>query len=307
MTVEAADRGRVWRGVALYLALAFGLAWAAQIGVVLATRPEAGLLSALGGGLLVAAVFLMWPPALAAYVVRRWWEHGRFDDAGLRLGPWRYLLVGWLGPPLLVGLALLVSLPIYPFDPALTLLRELLASSGQEIPLSVEAIAALQVVQGLSLGVLINCVFAFGEEFGWRGYLQPRLMALLGPWPGLLAHGAIWGFWHAPLIALIGYNYPQHPYLGVVLFVVFGTLCGVLLGWLRLASNSVAPPTVAHASLNAIAGLPLLLLSGVDAAVAGTLWSPVGFVVLLAAIAALQASGALPRALRHGAPERGAD
>jgi membrane protease YdiL (CAAX protease family) len=189
-------------------------------------------------------------------------------------------------------------LPIYPFDPTFATLRELLARAEQELPLSVELIVLLQVAQGLTLAVPINSAFAFGEEFGWRGYLLPRLIGLLGPWPGLLAQGAIWGLWHAPIIGLAGYNYPQHPYLGMPFFVVFCTLFGIVIGWLRLASGSVWPPTIAHASLNAIGGLPLIVLARVDAGVAGTLWSPVGWLVLLAAVAVLCATGALPRALR---------
>ena len=41
-----------------------------------------------------------------------------------------------------------------------------------------------QIVLALTLAVPINSMFAFGEEFGWRCYLLPRLMTLLGPWPG---------------------------------------------------------------------------------------------------------------------------
>jgi membrane protease YdiL (CAAX protease family) len=126
-------------------------------------------------------------------------------------------------------------------------------------------------------------------------------MRLLGPWPGLLAHGAIWGFWHAPLIALTGYNYPGHPVLGVPLFVISCALTGVLLGWLQLASGSVVPPTIAHASLNAVGGTPLLMLRGVARAVAGVVYSPAGWAVLLLAIALLQATGALSRSLAPGA------
>src|SRR5262249_43526460 len=160
----------------------------------LSTRGDPGLGRSLGGGILVAAALLMWPPALGAYVARRWVEHSGFADAGLRRGPWRYLLLGWLLPPALAVAAMLVSLPIYQLDPTFATLRELLAASGQALPIPVETVAALQIAQGLTVAVLINSVFAFGEEFGWRGYLLPRLMERLGPWPGLLAHGAIWGF-----------------------------------------------------------------------------------------------------------------
>ena len=287
-----------WRGVLVYLAIAFGLSWAAQIALALAVRSDPASAAQLGGGILVVAVALMWPPAVGAFVARRWVERGNFADAGLRLGPWRYLALAWVGPALLTLLAMLLSLPLYPFDPTFAPLREMAERAGQPLPIDPALIVAIQVVAALTLAVPLNAVFAFGEEFGWRGYLLPRLMALLGAWPGLLAHGAVWGLWHAPLIFLIGYNYPGQPVLGVPLFVVACTLLGVLLGWLRLASGSVWPPTIAHAAFNAIAGLPLLVLRGVDPAVAGVLYSPVGWLVVLLAIGWLAWSGALGRALR---------
>jgi uncharacterized protein len=298
--VDAVEQRATWTAVLAYLAIAFGLAWAVQIGLALAARGGPGALNGLAAGQLVVAAALMWPPALGAFVVRRWIERSGFADAGLRLPHWRYVVLAWFGPAILTLLALLVSLPIYPLDTNFTSLRQVLAASGQNLPISVEMVLLIQVLQGLTVGVAINVIFAFGEEFGWRGYLLRRLMTLLGPWAGLLAHGAIWGFWHAPLILLTGYNYPQHPQLGVLFFIVFGMLAGVLLGWLQLASDSVWPPTIAHAALNAIAALPLFMLAGVDTGVAGVIFSPVGWLVLLAAIGILVTSGALPRALRAG-------
>jgi len=297
-----------WRGVLVYLVIAFGLSWTAQVVLALLVQRagDDGFIQALGGGILVVALALMWPPAVGAYVARRWAERSGFADAGLRRGPWRYLALAWFLPALLTLAALSVSLPVYPYDPTLPALRELMAKAGQSPPIPLETLVALQIVQALTVAVPINAAFAFGEEFGWRGYLLPRLMERLGSWSGLLAHGAIWGLWHAPIIALTGYNYPRHPYLGVLWFIVFCTLLGVIFGWLRLASRSVWPPTVAHAALNAIAALPLILLPGVDAAVGGTLWSPIGWVVLLLAIAILQVTGALPRALHVYGSDGGA-
>ena len=284
-------------GLVVFLAISFGLAWLVQLGVVFGLRGVPGGLTSLGGGVLAVTALLMWPPALGAFVARRWVERRGFTDAGVRWPGWRFGLLAWTGPAVLTALAALASLPLFPFDPSFAPIQELADRLGQPLPAPPALIVAGQLAFALTLAVPINAVFAFGEEFGWRGYLLPRLMGHLGPWPGLLLHGAIWGFWHAPLILLSGYNYPGHALLGVPWFVISGALMGVLLGWLRLASGRVLAPTLAHAALNAIGGAPLLLLRGVDAAVGGVLWSPIGWLVLLAAIGWLVASGQLGAAL----------
>lgn len=96
-----ADPQPSWGGVAAFLALAYGLGWAAQIGLALAVRDDPAGPLQLGGGLLVVAVALMWPPALGAIVARRLVERGRGPGLGWRRGPWRYLLIGWLSPSLM--------------------------------------------------------------------------------------------------------------------------------------------------------------------------------------------------------------
>jgi len=66
---------------------------------------------------------------------------------------------------------------------------------------------------------------AFGEEYGWRGYLTPKLAGRLGWFWASVLVGIIWAVWHAPSI-LFGYEYgwymrPE----GVLLFVP--VTCGV--------------------------------------------------------------------------------
>jgi membrane protease YdiL (CAAX protease family) len=86
---------------------------------------------------------------------------------------------------------------------------------------------------------------AFCEEWGWRGFLLPRLLKL-GIWPAMLLSGVIWACWHLP-----GY-FGTHARTGFVPFLIFCVLFGTVLGWIRLKSQSVWPTTVAHAANNTI-------------------------------------------------------
>jgi membrane protease YdiL (CAAX protease family) len=120
--------------------------------------------------------------------------------------------------------------------------------------------------------VVITSIATFGEEFGWRGYLQPRL-SHLGPLRSMLLVGVIWGVWHAPIIAQ-GHNYPAHPALGVVLMIAFTTIWSVILGWLFLASRSVLAPTIGHASINSPAASLGAFVAGANPLLSGIVGAP---------------------------------
>lgn len=67
---------------------------------------------------------------------------------------------------------------------------------------------ASSVVAGAG-GVLGAAAYTFlagpvAEEFGWRGYVQPRLRQYYGPLATALVLGAVWGLWHVPLYFLPG-------------------------------------------------------------------------------------------------------
>lgn len=108
-------------------------------------------------------------------------------------------------------------------------------------------------VSALALG-LFNGLVAAGEEVGWRGYLQKRLVPRLGPLAAFALVGLIWAHWHTPII-LQGYNYPETPVLGaLVLWPATCVAVSFLLGWLTLKGRSVWPAAVAHGSFNAFHG-----------------------------------------------------
>lgn len=118
----------------------------------------------------------------------------------------------------------------------------------------------LGIIQGMIGGITINAAAGFGEELGWRGLLLKELLPL-GFWRSSLLIGAIWGFWHAPII-LHGHNYPQHPHLGVGMMVVFCMLLSPLFCYVTLKSGSVIAAAIIHGSLNGTAGLSIMLIKG---------------------------------------------
>lgn len=100
----------------------------------------------------------------------------------------------------------------------------------------------------------------------------------------------IWGVWHSPII-LLGYNFGRTDITGI-LFMIGGCVAwGVLLGWLRLRSASVWPAVIAHGSLNAAAGLILIVAATQpDLALAGPLGVATWVVLALVAVV-LQLTG----------------
>jgi membrane protease YdiL (CAAX protease family) len=136
----------------------------------------------------------------------------------------------------------------------------------------------IQFVNVVFAGYTINTVFAFGEELGWRGYLLKALhnKKLL---PVSLIIGAVWGLWHFPLI-LIGHNYPRHPVVGVGMMIIFCILLTPMMIYMVIKSKSVITAAFFHGTLNASAGIHILLLVGGNDLING-ITGLVGFLTLL--------------------------
>ncbi|WP_084965629.1 CPBP family intramembrane glutamic endopeptidase [Thermoactinospora rubra] len=236
----------------VFLAVAFGGAWLAALPLWLGD----GLASST---LFLAALAMMITPTLgvlAAWALDRRPFRVLARETGLTLGgrPARTLWIAgaaWLGTPLLVMLGLGVSMALGMLPADLTALRQTLERQGVPIPGDLQLIVVLQLVGAALTGPVLNAVPAFGEEWGWRGWLLPRLVEARGVPFAIVVSGVIWGAWHAPL-TLLGYNYPTLGPLAAPFFLGFTVLAGALLAWLRLRSGSVWPCVIAHGSLNAV-------------------------------------------------------
>uniref|UniRef100_UPI00384AA939 CPBP family intramembrane glutamic endopeptidase n=1 Tax=Microbispora cellulosiformans TaxID=2614688 RepID=UPI00384AA939 len=297
----------------LFLLVAFGASW------LIALPVWTGAVSLGTPAFVILGILIMATPSLGVLAV---WLTRRRDTpfrqwaraTGLTLGPDRsrtaaLLATALLGIPFLGAVAVAASAAVgtMRLDLAgLGLFRAQLGAALGQVPMDPRILYVVQVVQAVLIAPFLNAIPALGEEWGWRGWLLPRLLgdpAVTPPpapgnvgaggvntgvagagdeaqaagagdeaggeaaagerrgrrvWPALVLSGVIWGLWHAPL-TLKGYNYPALGAWAAVLFVGFCVIFGALLGWMRLRSRSVWPAVIAHASLNAVAGLALLL------------------------------------------------
>jgi membrane protease YdiL (CAAX protease family) len=269
------------RGILSYIVIAFGLAW---ILWEIPIRLGVSLSNPLFQVVILPGAFA---PAIACIVVRRWITREGFGDAGLRLNlrKWPYYLAGWLLPLPVVAIVVLLAAALGIAQPDFTLTRGLQALSGGAAPPQMPSGIIVLLPLQLLLTAVIATPLLWGEEFGWRSYLQIRLFADR-PLLAAVATGLLWGVWHYP-INLRGYNYPGHPILGLVLFPISTTLLSIILGWLRLRTGSIWAPSLAHAATNAVGGsLTVLLFLGSAAdliwvSYLGVLsWLPLGLVCL---------------------------
>jgi uncharacterized protein len=261
-----------FRRVIIFLLIAFGIAWITAF-VIYETGGLANSPSLLPGvpgislALVLLATIYMWAPALAHLLTRQitreynssWWLWPRFKPG------WPFWLAAWFLPALatIIGAAFFFLLfPSY-FDSSLPLLQAQTTRSGQSISMSPWTIAILNTILGILIAPIVNSVATFGEEFGWRGYLLPKLMPMGGR-NAAIVMGIIWGIWHWPIIAMgheYGFDYPAFPWLGFVTFLWFTVSASIFLSWVTLRTGTIWPAVIGHSAINGIAGVSVLFLS----------------------------------------------
>ncbi len=237
---------------------------------------------------LVAWSAAMWMPGLGAIIATRLGEKKELKTLGLgKLGKKKIYLWAWLGPILAVLVTGVISWLFGwgKFDPTFQLIRQAVEGLPNVPESALPLLLAAQIAAALTVAPLFNTLFALGEELGWRGYLLPKLLPL-GQIPAMLISGVIWGIWHAPAI-LQGHNYPENPVLGVGMMIVFTVLLGIFFSWLYLKTKSPWAPALAHGTVNAVAGLPLLFLTDVNLSLGGSLTSVSGWLALAALVGIL--------------------
>lgn len=286
--IHSTDKKRVL----LFIIFAFLIAWGTALAIFLTGGliDSPILIPSMGISLayILMATIYMFAPALAhiltRLITREGWQ-------GLWLKPrskgnGRYIAAAWFLPGLLTILGAAAYYLIFrsKFDFNLTNLTHQLTTSLQAyesaptMPIGPWVIILLQAIQAIILSPLLNGISTFGEEFGWRAYLLPKLLPI-GVKKSVLLIGVIWGIWHWPLILMgynYGFNYPGAPWLGLIAMVWVTIGLSIIFSWLTLRSGSVWAAVIAHAGVNGIAALGNLALIEASNPLLGP--TPLGFV-----------------------------
>ena len=205
-------------------------------------------------------------PAVAALVCAIAFEKGqRVKALGLG-GRWSlWWPIAWLAPIAIAAgsVAFSIALSDRSYVDVGEMAAAAAASQGQDlsqVPAFLTSTAFI-VAMSVTLGAAINwLILTFTEELGWRGYLH-HLWRSAGFWRASLATGAVWGFWHAPMIYLFGHNYPDDRIVGVGLFVIFCMLLSPIMTFIRDRTNSVWSAGLFHGTFNAVGGLTIAMIS----------------------------------------------
>lgn len=96
--------------------------------------------------------------------------------------------------------------------------------------------------------------FAIFEEFGWRGYLVPKLASLrINPFLGYAITALIWGTWHLPYIRELSWVYSTEDLMTFLpRFYLYTFAYSILWNEIRTITGSVWPVVLLHSLTNAI-------------------------------------------------------
>jgi membrane protease YdiL (CAAX protease family) len=270
------------RRIVIFLAIAIGVPWTAAL-VLYRTVGATDLIMAMT----VANLIMVSTPALANVATRlitregwkRTWLWPRF-----RRG-WPYYLAAILLPFLASVVGGAVYFLLFPgsFDPNLANVREFYAAYSVAVGTNPWVALVIITLQASIRWLLLNGPLSIVEEFGWRAYLLPKLMARFtgtepasgsaeNPVPAsLYAAGArkaslliglIWGLWHWPLYLMALPLTPDFPFFYLLVYPMSTCCMSVLLCWVTLRSGSVWPASIGHGMITGTSGIPDLLLKG---------------------------------------------
>lgn len=200
-----------------------------------------------GAGLAMGINYLVYASSLISLIAIPLISKDRREVYGLRLTKnWKWSLAGiGIFVLLYLVLALISMAPAY-----------LTGESGEAFLLNSDL--GIWLVLILPLNLLLSFTAFFGEEYGWRYYLQPILQKKFGLKRGVIVLGLLWGIWHVPINL---FYYSPSTSLQSILVQLAGCVgMGIFFGWVYMRTQNVWAVTMIH-FLNNNLGMALFNVS----------------------------------------------
>ena len=257
------------RQIGIYLAVTFLMTWGTEIFGIMPMMGSDDAQQAYAAQQMISSV--MFIPALGALITRLLTKE-RLTGKNLMLmvnlkGNLQYYGLVWFGFILLTlfGAALYFLIVQDQLDPGLGYMKAISEAQGIESTQEqLQQAVVMQLVMGVVLAPFVNLINCFGEEWGWRGFLLPKLLKQFKVAPAILINGVIWGLWHVPL-TIMGHNYgvgyPGFPFTGIIAMCIFCTVMGTILSFVTIKTGSCIPAIMGHGTLNGFASAGLLFTS----------------------------------------------
>ena len=179
----------------------------------------------------VALVFFVASPSVFGFIFTRLVD-GKAGVRALlaRAGRWRVNPIWYAASLLLIPAVIGVSV----------LIRGLLGAD----------LAGLDLLGNLAFAVPISLLAAVMEEFGWRGFMLPRLLKRGSALKAALIVGVVWALWHAPInyLGLSKYGMQALPILFAL--VILPIAQTVIMVWIHnSAKQSMLMMILTHFSI----------------------------------------------------------
>ncbi|MGL9730028.1 CPBP family intramembrane glutamic endopeptidase [Enterococcus sp. DIV0756] len=97
----------------------------------------------------------------------------------------------------------------------------------------------------LPISFFLSFIPFFGEEYGWRYFLQPILQKHFGALNGVLLLGFVWGIWHLPL-NFFYYTSPADGIISVANQIVVCMTFGIFYAYAYMKTDNIWTVVVMH-------------------------------------------------------------
>lgn len=249
--------------IILYLVIVFVLAYVLEIGVVSTLSASKDKTSNMIAQIITASMMMI--PALSVVITRIITKEGfRYHNLNPKFsGNAKYYLFAWFAPAAMIFLGAVLYFLLVPGTFDYHMGYALSVYSEQNINITSDQLRTTifsQMIAGIFMSPVINLITCFGEEWGWRGYLLPKLLNKFSFTTTVLISGLIWGLWYAPLTVLghnYGLDYPGYPYLGIVAMCIFCIVMGTVFSYLCMKVKSCVPAIIMHGAVNGLSAMAI--------------------------------------------------